>query len=89
MDILIGSDQSWQIVTGEVKRGESGPTALCTKLGWVLSGPIESSTCDCDPSVNLVSNTHVLRCATEPSQPLNNDLTGGFKRFLDQESLGT
>ena len=79
VDILIGSDQYWQIVTGEVRRGESGPTALRTKLGWVLSGPIDSSTCDCDPSVNLVSSTHVLRCAVEPSQPLNNDLTGELK----------
>jgi len=35
VDILIGSDQYWQIVTGEVRRGESGPTALHTRLGWV------------------------------------------------------
>ena len=88
MDILIGSDQYWRMVTGEVKRGESGPTALHTRLGWVLSGPIESSTHDHDPSVNLVSSTHVLRCATEPSQPQNNDLTGELKRFWDLESLG-
>ena len=79
VDILIGSDQYWQIVTGEVRRGESGPTALHTRLGWVLSGPIQSSTRDCDPSVNLVSSTHVLRCAAEPSQPLNNDRTGELK----------
>ena len=81
VDILIGSDQYWRIVKGEVRRGESGPTALHTKLGWVLSGPTESSTYDCDPSVNLVSSTHVLRCATEPSQPRNNDLIGELKRF--------
>ena len=68
VDILIGSDQYWPIVTEEVRRGESGPTALRTKLGRVLSGPVESSTHDCDPSVNLVSSTHVLRCAAEPSQ---------------------
>ena len=50
--------------------------------------PIKSSTCDCDSSVNLVSRTHVLRCAAEPSQPLKLDLTGEFKRFRDLESLG-
>ena len=88
VDILIGSDQYWQIVTGEVRRGESGPKALHTKLGWVLSGPIESSMCVCDPSVNLVSSTRVLRCAAGQSQPLNNDLTGELKRFWDLESLG-
>ena len=48
-------------VTGEVRRGESGPTALHTRMGWVLSGPIESSMCDCDPSINLVSSIHVLK----------------------------
>ena len=60
-DILIGSDQYWQIVTGEVRRGESGPTALHTRMGWVLSGPIESSMRDYDPSVNLVSSIYVIK----------------------------
>ena len=36
VNILIGSDQYWQIVTGEVRRGESGGTALGIRLGWVL-----------------------------------------------------
>jgi len=88
VDILIGSDQYWQLVTGEVRRGEGGPTALHTRLGWVLSGPKENSNCECGPSVNLASSAHVLGCAAEPSQPLNNDLTGGLKRFWDLESLG-
>ncbi|RMX55248.1 hypothetical protein pdam_00021338 [Pocillopora damicornis] len=30
-DIPIGSDQYWQIVTGEVRRGESGPKVLHTR----------------------------------------------------------
>ena len=30
-DIPIGSDQYWQIVTGEVRRGESGPKILHTR----------------------------------------------------------
>ena len=75
-------------MTGEVRRGEGGPTALHTRLGWVLSGPIESSTRECGPSVNLVSSTHVLRCAAVPPQPLNKDLTGELKQFWDLESLG-
>lgn len=82
------SDQYWQLVTGEVRRRDSGPVALHTSLGWVLSGPVESSTSDNDPSVNLVSSTHVLRCATESSHPQNSDLIGELKRFWDLESLG-
>ena len=28
VDILIGSDQYWQLVTGEVRRGDSGPMPI-------------------------------------------------------------
>ena len=58
VDILIGSDLYWDLVTGESRRGTSGPVAIKTVFGWVLSGPVkcgppdESSTC-------LV--THILR----------------------------
>jgi hypothetical protein len=44
IDLLIGSDQYWKLVTGCVIKGKSGPTALHTKLGWVLSGPMEEDT---------------------------------------------
>ena len=54
VDILIGSDQYRRLVTGEVRRGDSGPMAIHTRLGWVLSGPVEDATRDSDPSVNLV-----------------------------------
>ena len=39
-DILIGSDYYWKLVTGSVCRSEKGPTAVYTKLGWVLSRPM-------------------------------------------------
>ena len=29
-----------EIVTGRICRGRSGPIAIETKLGWVLSGPV-------------------------------------------------
>ena len=62
VDILIGSDYYWELVTGRVSRGSSGPTAIHTKLGWVLSGPsfhIEPDEC----AMNL-SITHVLHTQT-------------------------
>lgn len=37
VDLLIGSDHYWDLVTGDVRRGTSGPVAICTKFGWVLS----------------------------------------------------
>lgn len=38
IDILVGADYYWQFVTGEVVRGSDGPTAMSSKLGWLLSG---------------------------------------------------
>ena len=58
IDILIGSDHYWKIVTGKVVQGESGPTAIETHLGWVLSGP----TCGPDgytSAVNVIT-AHTL-----------------------------
>lgn len=39
VDMLIGSDYYWQLVTGSICRGTNGPVTVHTKLGWVLSGP--------------------------------------------------
>ena len=39
IDVLIGSDHYWRLVTGRVSRGVSGPTTVEIRLGWVLSGP--------------------------------------------------
>ncbi|PFX13966.1 hypothetical protein AWC38_SpisGene21920 [Stylophora pistillata] len=64
VDTLIGSDQRWQLVTGRIRRGNSCPMAVHTRLVWVLSGPVEDPAHDSGPSVNLVSSTHVLRFRT-------------------------
>ena len=66
IDILVGVDQYWNFVTGRIIRGDSGPTAILTKLGWVLSGPVHyqapSST-----TVNLTS-TRVEMSSLKPSR---------------------
>ena len=33
IDVLVGSDLYWLIVTGQVKQGDRGPTAVGSKLG--------------------------------------------------------
>ncbi len=58
-DILIGSDYYWQLITGEVIHGNGGPIAVCTRLGWDLSGPVSLKM---ERSASLV--THVLRVNT-------------------------
>ena len=41
--LLIGADQYWKIVEDHVIRG-NGPTAVRFKLGYLLSGPLDTST---------------------------------------------
>lgn len=86
IDILIGADQYWNIVTGGTIRHESGPTAIHTKLGWVLSGPINEMPTKTADSVNLTS-THVLKCqATNPIS--HGSWDPQLEKFWNLESLG-
>ena len=42
INVLIGPDQYYNIVLGDVIRGEHGPVAVKSKLGWVFLGKLES-----------------------------------------------
>ena len=84
VDLLVGADYYWKLVTGNVCRGEGGPTAIHTKLGWVLSGP--SSPGNSENSLVNLSVTHVLHTGTD----LNTDyaLDNQLSAFWDLESFG-
>ena len=43
IDLLIGSNIYWSLATRKVIRGRSGPLAIQTKVGCVLSGPVDQS----------------------------------------------
>ena len=86
VDILIGSDQYWNFVTGNVARGEEGPTAIHTKLGWVLSGPLQGTVQGEKHFSNLVV-THSLKCAAQPVN-VNETLEQDLKKFWELESIG-
>ncbi|ORU90924.1 MAG: hypothetical protein A6F71_08245 [Cycloclasticus sp. symbiont of Poecilosclerida sp. M] len=82
IDMLIGSDLYWSLVTGRVRRGSSGPMAIETKVGWVLSGPTGQQ----ETTVNLaVTPTHALRIDT---YPIEQSLDDQLRRFWELESLG-
>lgn len=57
IDILIGCDNYWKLVTNDIINRDSGSTAIKTKLWWVFAGPIEGVLCH--TSTNLVV-THAL-----------------------------
>ena len=65
IDVLIGADFYWNFVSGQTIRGASGPVALDTVLGWVLSGLCGDSNAN-QVSTNLVYSSHVLRIEAQP-----------------------
>ena len=82
VDMLIGSDLYWQLVTGEIIRGQAGPVAVNTKLGWVLSGPVNSNIVD--GNIVTVLTVHTLHIGTIPDEQLDKTL----QAFWELESLG-
>ena len=86
IDILIGADYYYEVVTGEIIKGDDGPTAVASKFGWLLTGPVKlSGAVPAHAVTNLVIDGNGT---TRP--PLNDNyvLNESLKRFWDLESLG-
>ena len=82
IDILIGSDLYWELVTGRVIWSTSGRTAIETRVGLVLSKQIE----ELETMVNFtLSSTHALRI---DCYPLDQTLDDQLKQFWELEALG-
>ena len=79
--ILIGADQYWKLVTGKIRQEGTGPTAIETKLGWLLSGPVPGVSHG-GTSVNFAS-TQVLKVECSDF-----DLDKTLKAFWDLDTLG-
>ena len=87
IEVLIGSDYYWSIATGQVKRGQNGPTAIETRLGWVLSGPVNGLLQEKSALINVVNTcfTHLLKIETYCDEV---SLDQSLQRFWELESLG-
>ena len=57
ISLLIGADHYWDIVKDTVIRGQ-GPTAVASKLGYLLTGPLQTSFIR--PSETVVNVLHTL-----------------------------
>ncbi|CAB4017874.1 E3 ubiquitin- ligase DZIP3, partial [Paramuricea clavata] len=87
IELLIGADYLWLFQEGRTVRGKSDePVAVQTKLGWVLSGSLKSSSEDDDGptscaqvSVNLIG--HV-------TSSKNRSLEACVEKLWDYETLG-
>ena len=86
IDVLVGSDLYWSLVTGRIIRGENGPTAIETVFGWVLSGPVDSA-----PEAFVLTSTHTLRVESSlllANHKIDTPLDSQLQKFWDLEVLG-
>ena len=71
IDPLVGSDRYWNIVEEEIIRTDNGPTAVRSKLGWLLSGPLTS------PHSHVSTFSHLAVCqGFNELEPSTNELSG-------------
>ena len=82
----------WCFFSGDLKRGEFGPVAMKTTLGWVLSGPLPQEQ-SFESEVNLTT-CHTLRldtlnpCSIIEDEKNRDPLVQEMKKFWKLESIG-
>jgi len=86
VDMLIGSDYYWDVVIGDVKRGSGGPTAVSSKFGWLLSGPVTTGN---KGEHFAVSNLVIEGAESIGDSGSDCDLSAELCRFWEAESIGT
>ena len=90
IDVLIGSDYYFDIVSGDVIRSNSGPLEVSSMFGWVLSGPTSA-----EESREKYATTNLIieKSESMTSSPFdihseNEELCNALQKFWDTESLG-
>ena len=90
VQVLIGGNQYWKFVSGKLCRGPTGPVAMETMFGWVLSGNVEGIPQSC--STNLATSTHVLQisCEVPDVDPIEFDrsMVDRIHEFWNTENTG-
>ena len=76
VDLLVGADQYYKLVQGNIRRGRPGtPIATKSRLGWLLSGPVPGSGTD--------EGTTAMLTVTRIEDP-NDQL----RRFWELDAIG-
>ena len=88
IDVLIGSDYYFDVVCGDVIRGSSGPAAVSSMFGWVLSGPTSAEESrEKYATTNLIMERPELMTLS-PFDIHSEELCNVLQKFWDTESLG-
>ena len=88
INLLVGADKYFQIVSGDTIRGESenGPVPMSSKLGWLLVGPVSNSESDVSDCIyNLVIEGNSSYDARKNE---DQELVQTLKRFWEIEHYG-
>ena len=83
VDILLGADNYWKYFEGDIVKGEDGPVALNTKVGYVLSGCVGSRVGN-ESSVLISSVLKVASEFVDKDVQLNDQL----EKFWNYENVG-
>ena len=76
VSLLVGADHYWDIVGDHIVRGvQGGPTAVASKLGYLLSGPVQLT------NPRQLSTSTMMMTITQSSE-------FDLERFWDLESVG-
>ena len=84
IDVLVGSDFYWRFVSNEIRQEGQGPVAINSKLGWLLSGPLNVFN-----SGNLTVCNVIVSGDCKDSKSTDTDqLVGLLKKFWEVEAIG-
>ena len=84
IDMLLGADYYYEIVAGDIIKSDTGPTAVRSKIGWLLHGPTSTTTSSYTMSHLVIDGWREMLFEEKGNEKLVNNL----KRFWELESLG-
>jgi len=98
IDLLIGADFYWDIFENHIVLGK-GPTAVASKLGYLLSGPLQSTKADKVAhmmNINITSLSYIIHISFDMEKFwklkfiwINQEPTETNEMFKEETSLPT
>ena len=87
VDILIGADIYWDIVSGNLKRNpKTGIVAISSELGWLLNGPVSREPEEDESGDDSCMSIHTLSIQSEVEE--KDELTAEVKKFWNLDVVG-
>ncbi|PFX15799.1 hypothetical protein AWC38_SpisGene19971 [Stylophora pistillata] len=90
IDFLIGSHYFFDVVSGDVIRGESAPLAVSSMFAWILSGhtSVEESREKFSTTNLIIERPKLMSLSRYDIHSENDELSITLKKFLDTDLLG-